>query len=61
MSGTVIVLLALALFLGASGIAALLAGKPSRTRDERIGLRIAGGVLLVLGAVIGLLAWTIAR
>jgi hypothetical protein len=62
MSGTVIVLLAVALFLGASGIAALVAaGKPMKSRGDRTGLRIAGVVLLILGAVIGLLAWTIAR
>ena len=62
MSGTVIVLLAVALFLGASGIAALVAaGKQMKSRGDRTGLRIAGVVLLILGAVIGLLAWTIAR
>ncbi len=62
MSGTAIVLLAVALFLGASGIAALVAaGRPLKSRGDRTGLRIAGVVLLILGAVVGLLAWTIAR
>jgi len=62
MSGTVIVLLAVALFLGASGIAALVAaGRTLNSRGDRTGLRIAGVVLLILGAVVGLLAWTIAR
>ena len=62
MGGTVIVFLALALFLGASGIASLVAaGKPLKSRGERMGLRAAGVILLILGAVVGLLAWAIAR
>jgi hypothetical protein len=60
MGGTVIALLALALFLGACGIACLVtAAKPLKSRGERTGLRVAGAVLLLLAAGAGLLAWAI--